>query len=88
MWYIGESRYAYATVTATSGDFTISSCTYVIYNCSTEEAVASGTGSIITHTVYALFTPTAAGKYVCIFSYVIGEETLEARQVVEVRETM
>jgi hypothetical protein len=93
IWYLGENRYFYTQVSSSSSTtFTITSATYVIYNVnasgSAATLVTSGTATVEGTTIYTRWAPTVAGTYVAIFSYVIGEETFESRQVIEVVETM
>lgn len=89
MWYLGEKRYAYTTVSsAIDEDFTITSATYTVYDCSDESVVITGTASISNHTIYAVWEPTEVGVFVMDFKYTIGIEEFKSRQIIEVKETM
>mgnify|MGYP001618654229 CR=1 FL=1 len=96
-WYLGETRYIYAVVTASSA-ITITSATCAVYlltegstdvvtSISTGNAAISGNISAAVTLGY-LFTPSASGNYLGIFSYVIGSETYESRQIINIRETI
>ena len=97
-WYLGETRYIYAVVTSTAA-VTISSATCSVYLLSegaSEDTITSKSsgnavisGNISTSvTLGYLFTPDILGNYLAIFSYVIGSETYESRQIINVRETI
>jgi len=89
MWYLGEKRYVYTVVTSASGEsFTITSATYVVYDCSDESVVINGDAEIAENTLFALWTPTTYGIFAFEFKYVIGYEEFTSRQIIEVKETM
>jgi hypothetical protein len=88
-WRFGEKRYVYSEVTSVlSQSFTISSATYIIYNCSNESVVDSGSASIQDHIVYKIWEPTTSGTFVVKFEYTIGSEVFSSSQVIEVKETV
>jgi len=89
IWYLGETKYFYVTVSSSSGSsFTISSAIYTIYNQSDDSLVTSGTGTVSDSTIYALWTPTATGVFVAVITYVINLETFTSSQTIRVKETM
>lgn len=88
-WTLGANRYAYTTVSSSSGaSFTISSATYEVFDTSDESLVDSGDASISGTTVYCLWQPSSVGVYTVRFIYVIGSESFVSTQVIEVKETM
>lgn len=93
-WSLGESRYCYSSVTSSTA-ITIASATCAVYQlsetASTVTTVSSGNAVISSNTstdvtLAFLVTPPAVGNYVVIFSYVIGSETFESKQIITVRD--
>ncbi len=88
MWTLGEQRYVYASVVSTSGDITIASATYSIFDTADETVVTSGIATISGQTISFLWLPGEAGNYLAQFAYIVDDETFKSSQVIEVRETM
>ena len=87
-WGLGETRYVYTSVTASTGTITITSATYQVIDVDDEEVVASGAATVNDSTIYCKWTPTEVGTFLVQFDYLIGEETFKSSQVIEVKETM
>jgi len=88
LWYVGESRNVYTTVTSTAGSFTITSAVYAVYDTSDNSTVASGVAIVDGSDIYFRWTPSESGWFVADIDYVLGTETFTSRQVIEVRDTL
>jgi hypothetical protein len=89
IWYLGETRYAYAQVSSsTVTPISIDTATYCIYDTKDDSVVASGIANIDSDIVYAMWTPNDIGTYVFDIVYNIDSESFMSRQVIDVRETM